>query len=135
LNISPEGALDKNMKVLVVDDFSTMRRIVKNLLRDLGFTNIKEADDGNTALPMLQDGNFDFVVTDWNMPGMQGIDLLKAIRADSKLAHIPVLLITAEAKKEQIIMAAQAGVNGYIVKPFTAGTLKTKIDKIFERLG
>jgi len=127
--------LDKNIKVLVVDDFSTMRRIVKNLLRDLGFTNIQEADDGSTALPMLQGGDFDFVVTDWNMPGMQGIDLLKAIRADPKLSHIPVLLITAEAKKEQIIMAAQAGVNGYIVKPFTAGTLKTKLDKIFERLG
>ncbi len=123
------------MKVLVVDDFSTMRRIVKNLLRDLGFTNISEADDGSTALPMLQGGDFDFVVTDWNMPGMQGIDLLKAIRADERLAHIPVLLITAEAKKEQIVMAAQAGVNGYIVKPFTAATLKTKLDKIFERLG
>ena len=122
------------MKVLVVDDFSTMRRIVKNLLRDLGFTNIQEADDGSTALPMLQGGDFDFVVTDWNMPGMQGIDLLKAIRADASLSHIPVLLITAEAKKEQIVMAAQAGVNGYIVKPFTAGTLKTKLDKIFERL-
>jgi two-component system chemotaxis response regulator CheY len=135
LNVPLEGALDKNMKVLVVDDFSTMRRIVKNLLRDLGFTNIQEADDGSTALPMLQGGDFDFVVTDWNMPGMQGIDLLKAIRADSSLSHIPVLLITAEAKKEQIVMAAQAGVNGYIVKPFTAGTLKTKIDKIFERLG
>ena len=135
MNVSPEGALDKNMKVLVVDDFSTMRRIVKNLLRDLGFTNIQEADDGSTALPMLQSGDFDFVVTDWNMPGMQGIDLLKAIRADSSLAHIPVLLITAEAKKEQIVMAAQAGVNGYIVKPFTAATLKTKLDKIFERLG
>ena len=132
---SPEGALDKNMKVLVVDDFSTMRRIVKNLLRDLGFTNIQEADDGSTALPMLQGGDFDFVVTDWNMPGMQGIDLLKAIRADAKLSHLPVLLITAEAKKEQIVMAAQAGVNGYIVKPFTAATLKTKLDKIFERLG
>lgn len=123
------------MKVLVVDDFSTMRRIVKNLLRDLGFTNISEADDGSTALPMLQGGDFDFVVTDWNMPGMQGIDLLKAIRADENLAHLPVLLITAEAKKEQIVMAAQAGVNGYIVKPFTAATLKTKLDKIFERLG
>jgi two-component system chemotaxis response regulator CheY len=134
LNVSPEGALDKNMKVLVVDDFSTMRRIVKNLLRDLGFTNIQEADDGSTALPMLQGGDFDFVVTDWNMPGMQGIDLLKAIRADASLSHIPVLLITAEAKKEQIVMAAQAGVNGYIVKPFTAATLKTKLDKIFERL-
>ena len=129
-----EGVLDKNMKVLVVDDFSTMRRIVKNLLRDLGFTNIQEADDGSTALPMLQGGDFDFVVTDWNMPGMQGIDLLKAIRADEKLAHIPVLMVTAEAKKEQIVMAAQAGVNGYIVKPFTAATLKTKLDKIFERL-
>jgi len=132
---SSEGALDKNMKVLVVDDFSTMRRIVKNLLRDLGFTNISEADDGSTALPMLQGGDFDFVVTDWNMPGMQGIDLLKAIRADESLAHLPVLLITAEAKKEQIVMAAQAGVNGYIVKPFTAATLKTKLEKIFERLG
>ncbi len=132
---SSEGALDKNMKVLVVDDFSTMRRIVKNLLRDLGFTNISEADDGSTALPMLQSGDFDFVVTDWNMPGMQGIDLLKAIRADESLAHIPVLMVTAEAKKEQIVMAAQAGVNGYIVKPFTAATLKTKLDKIFERLG
>jgi two-component system chemotaxis response regulator CheY len=127
--------LDKNMKVLVVDDFSTMRRIVKNLLRDLGFTNIQEADDGSTALPMLQSGDFDFVVTDWNMPGMQGIDLLKAIRADDSLSHIPVLMVTAEAKKEQIVMAAQAGVNGYIVKPFTAATLKTKLDKIFERLG
>ncbi len=134
MKVSPEGALDKNMKVLVVDDFSTMRRIVKNLLRDLGFTNIQEADDGSTALPMLQGGEFDFVVTDWNMPGMQGIDLLKAIRADASLSHIPVLLITAEAKKEQIVMAAQAGVNGYIVKPFTAATLKTKLDKIFERL-
>lgn len=123
------------MKVLVVDDFSTMRRIVKNLLRDLGFTNIQEADDGSTALPMLKEGDFDFVVTDWNMPGMQGIDLLKAIRADAKLQHIPVLMVTAEAKKEQIVMAAQAGVNGYIVKPFTAATLKTKLDKIFERLG
>ena len=123
------------MKVLVVDDFSTMRRIVKNLLRDLGFTNISEADDGSTALPMLKEGEFDFVVTDWNMPGMQGIDLLKAIRADASLSHIPVLMVTAEAKKEQIVMAAQAGVNGYIVKPFTAATLKTKLDKIFERLG
>ena len=127
--------MDKNMKVLVVDDFSTMRRIVKNMLRDLGFTNISEADDGSTALPMLKEGSFDFVVTDWNMPGMQGIDLLKAIRADSNLSHIPVLLITAEAKKEQIVMAAQAGVNGYIVKPFTAATLNAKLDKIFERLG
>jgi len=122
------------MKILVVDDFSTMRRIIKNLLRDLGFTNIQEADDGNTALPMLQQGDFDFVVTDWNMPGMQGIDLLKEIRKDDNLSHLPVLMVTAEAKREQIIQAAQAGVNGYIVKPFTAVTLKEKLDKIFERI-
>lgn len=123
------------MKILIVDDFSTMRRIIKNLLRDLGFTNCQEADDGNTALPMLQSGNFDFLVTDWNMPGMQGIDLLKAVRADERLKSLPVLMVTAEAKREQIIEAAQAGVNGYIVKPFTAQTLKEKIDKIFERIG
>lgn len=123
------------MKILVVDDFSTMRRIIKNLLKDLGFTNIQEADDGSTALPMLQQGDFDFVVTDWNMPGMQGIDLLRAIRADDSLKHTPVLMVTAEAKKEQIVAAAQAGVNGYVIKPFTAATLKEKLAKIFERLG
>jgi len=127
--------LDKNMKILVVDDFSTMRRIIKNLLKDLGYTSVQEADDGSTALPMLQQGDFDFVVTDWNMPGMQGIDLLRAIRADDSLKHLPVLMVTAEAKKEQIVAAAQAGVNGYVVKPFTAATLKEKLDKIFERLG
>ena len=127
--------MDKNMKILIVDDFSTMRRIIKNLLRDLGLNNTHEADDGNTALPMLKNGDFDFVVTDWNMPGMQGIDLLKAIRADETLRHLPVLMVTAEAKREQIIEAAQAGVNGYIVKPFTAATLKEKLDKIFERIG
>jgi len=129
-----ENVLDKNMKILVVDDFSTMRRIIKNLLRDLGLTNTQEADDGATALPMLKEGDFDFVVTDWNMPGMQGIDLLKHIRADDNLKHLPVLMVTAEAKREQIIAAAQAGVNGYIVKPFTAGTLKEKLDKIFQRI-
>ena len=126
--------MNKNMKILIVDDFSTMRRIVKNLLRDLGFNNTQEADDGLTALPMLKKGDLEFVVTDWNMPGMQGIDLLKNIRADEELKHLPVLMITAEAKREQIIEAAQAGVNGYIVKPFTAATLKEKLDKIFERL-
>ena len=126
--------MDKNMKILVVDDFSTMRRIIKNLLRDLGFTNTHEADDGTTALPMLQNGNFDFLVTDWNMPGMQGIDLLKAVRADDKLKSLPVLMVTAESKREQIIEAAQAGVNGYIVKPFTAATLNEKLGKIFERI-
>ncbi|MGD8591799.1 MAG: chemotaxis response regulator CheY [Gammaproteobacteria bacterium] len=126
--------MDKNMKILIVDDFSTMRRIIKNLLRDLGFSNTHEADDGATALPMLKSGDFDFLVTDWNMPGMQGIDLLKAVRADAKLASLPVLMVTAESKRDQIVEAAQAGVNGYIVKPFTAQTLKEKIDKIWERI-
>lgn len=127
--------MDKNMKILVVDDFSTMRRIIKNLLRDLGFSNTTEADDGTTALPILQSGNFDFLITDWNMPGMQGIDLLKAVRTDPNLAKLPVLMVTAESKRDQIVEAAQAGVNGYIVKPFTAVTLKEKIEKIFERVG
>jgi two-component system, chemotaxis family, chemotaxis protein CheY len=122
--------VSKNLRFLVVDDFSTMRRIVKNLLNDLGYANVAEADDGNTALPMLQTGGFDFLVTDWNMPGMPGLDLLKAVRSDPKLAKMPVLMLTAEAKREQIIEAAQAGVNGYVIKPFTAITLKEKIDKI-----
>lgn len=126
--------MNQNMKILIVDDFSTMRRIIKNLLRDLGFNNTHEADDGNTAWPMLKSGNFDFLVTDWNMPGMQGIDLLRAVRADPGLASLPVLLVTAEARRDQIVLAAEAGVNGYIVKPFTAQTLKEKLDKIFERL-
>ena len=129
-----EVDLDKNMKILIVDDFSTMRRIIKNLLRDLGFTNTAEADDGTTALPMLQSGSFDFLVTDWNMPGMTGIDLLRAVRADERLKTLPVLMVTAEAKRDQIIEAAQAGVNGYVVKPFTAQGLKEKIEKIFERV-
>ncbi len=126
--------MDRNIKILVVDDFSTMRRIVKNLLQELGYSNIQEADDGNTALPMLKAAKFDFVVTDWNMPGMTGIDLLKAIRADPALKTMPVLMVTAENSREQIIEAAQSGVNGYIVKPFTGATLKEKIDRIFERL-
>lgn len=126
--------MNKNMQILVVDDFSTMRRIVKNLLRDLGFTNMLEADDGLTALPILKTGKIEFLVTDWNMPGMSGLELLKKVREDEQLKHIPVLMVTAEAKREQIIMAAQAGVNGYVVKPFTAATLKEKIDKIFERI-
>jgi two-component system chemotaxis response regulator CheY len=126
--------LDKQMKILIVDDFSTMRRIIKNLLRDLGYTNTSEADDGKTALPLLQGGDFDFLVTDWNMPGMTGIDLLKAVRADSKLSSLPVLMVTAEAKRDQIVEAATAGVNGYVVKPFTAAALKEKIEKIFERI-
>ena len=126
--------MDKDMKILIVDDFSTMRRIVKNLLRDLGFNNTSEADDGQTALPMLKSGKFDFLVTDWNMPGMDGLTLLKEVRADENLCDMPVLMVTAEAKREQIVIAAQAGVNGYVVKPFTAITLKEKINKIFERL-
>ena len=126
--------MDKNMKILVVDDFSTMRRIIKNLLRDLGFNNTIEADDGMNALPVLQSGGIDFLITDWNMPGMQGIDLLKAVRADPKLQKLPVLMVTAESKRDQIVEAAQHGVNGYIVKPFTAVTLKEKIEKIFERV-
>jgi two-component system chemotaxis response regulator CheY len=103
-------------------------------LHDLGYTNVTEADDGKTALPMLQAGNFDILITDWNMPGMPGIELLKAVRADAKLAKLPVLMLTAEAKREQIIEAAQAGVNGYVIKPFTAATLKEKLDKIFATL-
>ncbi|KAA0876628.1 chemotaxis protein CheY [Nitrincola tapanii] len=126
--------MKKDIRILVVDDFSTMRRIIKNLLRDLGFTNVEEADDGKTALPILQQGRIDFLITDWNMPGMTGIDLLKTVRADPALSHIPVLMVTAEAKREQIIAAAQAGVNGYVIKPFTAVVLKEKIEKIFERL-
>lgn len=122
--------MSAELRFLVVDDFSTMRRIVKNFLNDLGYTNVAEADDGTTALPILKGGNVDFLVTDWNMPGMPGLDLLKAVRADPALAALPVLLVTAEAKREQIIEAAQAGVNGYVVKPFTAQTLKDKIEKI-----
>ena len=120
------------IKYLVVDDFSTMRRIVKNLLQELGYQNVQEADDGKTAWPMLQAGSFDFVITDWNMPLMPGLDLLKAIRADEKLKSLPVLMVTAEAKREQIVEAVQAGVSGYVVKPFTAEILKQKLDKILQ---
>jgi len=126
--------MDKNMRILIVDDYSTMRRIIKNLMRELGFSNLDEADDGTTALPMLKTGKFDFLITDWNMPGMQGIDLLAEVRNDPELAEMPVLMVTAQAKKEEIVRAAQAGVNGYVVKPFTAETLKEKINKIFERI-
>jgi two-component system chemotaxis response regulator CheY len=122
------------MKFLVVDDFSTMRRIVRNLLKELGFTNVDEAEDGVIALQKLKASEFDFVVTDWNMPNMTGIELLRAIRADAALKALPVLMITAEAKKENIIEAAQAGASGYIVKPFTAGTLSEKLNKIFEKM-
>ena len=125
---------DKNMRFLVVDDFSTMRRIVRNLLKELGFTNVDEAEDGQVALHKLKNGQFEFVVTDWNMPNMSGIELLKAIRADASLKHLPVMMITAEAKKENIIEAATAGASGYIVKPFTAATLDEKLNKIFQNM-
>ena len=122
---------DQNMKILAVDDFSTMRRIVKNLLRQLGYNNVSEAEDGAMALGLLQKEPFDFVISDWNMPNMTGLELLKAIRADSNLKDIPVLLITAEALKENVVAAVKAGANGYIVKPFTPDTLQGKIDSIF----
>ncbi len=125
---------DTNMKFLVVDDFSTMRRIVRNLLKELGFTNVDEAEDGVVALQKLKSEQFDFVVSDWNMPNMTGIDLLKSIRADAALKHLPVLMVTAEAKKENIIEAAKSGANGYVVKPFTAATLDEKLNKIFKTL-
>ena len=126
---------DKNMKFLIVDDFSTMRRIIRNLLKELEFTNADEAEDGVAALSKLRGGNFDFVVSDWNMPNMTGIELLQAIRADDTLKHLPVLMVTAEAKKENIIAAAQAGASGYVVKPFTAAVLEEKLNKIFEKMG
>jgi two-component system chemotaxis response regulator CheY len=123
------------LKFLVVDDFSTMRRIVRNLLKELGFTNVDEAEDGAVALQKLKSASFDFVVSDWNMPNMDGLTLLQTVRADPALKHLPVLMITAEAKKENIIAAAQAGASGYIVKPFTAATLSEKMEKIFEKMG
>jgi len=122
------------IKFLVVDDFSTMRRIVRNLLKELGYVNADEAEDGAIALQKLKGGGYDFVVSDWNMPNMDGLQLLQAVRADPALKHLPVLMITAEAKKENIIAAAQAGAHGYIVKPFTAATLNEKLAKIFEKL-
>ncbi|MCB1893853.1 MAG: chemotaxis response regulator CheY [Zoogloeaceae bacterium] len=126
---------DPKMRFLVVDDFSTMRRIVRNLLKELGYTNVDEAEDGVAALQKLQSASFDFVVTDWNMPNMDGLTLLQTIRATAGLKHLPVLMVTAEAKKENIIAAAQAGASGYVVKPFTAGTLAEKLEKIFEKMG
>ncbi|RKR06072.1 two-component system chemotaxis response regulator CheY [Kushneria sinocarnis] len=125
---------DKNINILVVDDFPTMRRIVRNLLKELGYHNVEEAEDGAAGLERLKAGGFGFVVSDWNMPNLDGLEMLKQIRADDALKHLPVLMVTAEAKKENIIAAAQAGANGYVVKPFTAVTLEEKINKIFEKL-
>ena len=126
--------LDASLRILVVDDFETMRKIIRSLLTEIGLTNVAEADDGLTALPMLQTDKFDFLISDWNMPGMQGIDLLKAVRSDESLKSMPVLLVTAESKREQILEAAQAGVNGYIIKPFTSVTLKEKLEGILSAL-
>lgn len=125
----------KDLRFLVVDDFSTMRRIVRNLLKELGFMNVEEAEDGADALAKLQSSAYDFVITDWNMPNMDGLELLKNIRSDAGLATLPVLMVTAEAKKENIIAAAQAGASGYVVKPFTAAILEEKLNKVFEKMG
>jgi two-component system chemotaxis response regulator CheY len=126
--------MDKGMKILVVDDFPTMRRIVRNLLKELGYSNVDEAEDGAAGLLKLRNGNFDFVVSDWIMPNLDGLAMLKEIRADANLSHLPVLMVTAEAKKENIIAAAQAGANGYVVKPFTAATLDEKLSKIIDKM-
>ena len=126
--------MNKDINILIVEDFSAMRSILKNQLRELGFNYTAEADNGESALPMLRAGNFDFLITDWSMPGMDGLTLLKTVRADRELEDMPVLMVTAEAKREQIIDAAAAGVNGYIVKPFTAETLKEKIENIFRQI-
>ena len=126
--------LNQNMKILVVDDFSTMRRIIRNILKEIGYTNVDEADDGSTALEKLKSANFDFVITDWNMPNVPGIELLKSIRGDANLKHLPVLMVTAEAAKENVVTAVAAGVNNYIVKPFTGAALKERIDIILSKL-
>lgn len=127
--------MHKSMSILVVDDFPTMRRIIRSLLKELGFTNVDEAEDGQEALSKLRNGKFEFVVSDWNMPNLDGLEMLKQIREDAALKELPVLMVTAEAKKDNIIAAAQAGANGYVVKPFTAATLEEKLEKIFEKLG
>ena len=124
--------VSRNMKILVVDDFSTMRRIVKNILHQLGFSNIEEAEDGKVALNRLKDGGVEFVISDWNMPNMMGIDLLRQVRSDESLKKLPFLMVTAESQKENVIEAVQAGVSNYIVKPFTAETLEQKLELIFK---
>lgn len=126
---------DYKIKILVVDDFSTMRRIIKNILKQLGYENIEEAEDGAQAYNKLKSGGFGFVVSDWNMPNMDGLELLKKVRSDPELKDLPVLMVTAEAEKEKVIAAIKAGVSNYIVKPFTAEVLKEKMDRIFEKLG
>lgn len=126
--------VDENMKFLVVDDFGTMRRIIKNILMEIGYKNVEEAVDGQNALEKLRAGKIDFVITDWNMPNMSGLELLTAIRQDPALKAIPVLMVTAEAAKDNVVNAVQAGVNNYIVKPFTAAVLKERIDTVLTKL-
>ena len=123
-----------DMKFLIVDDFSTMRRIVRGLLKEIGYQNADEAEDGSVALGMLKAGKYDFVVSDINMPVMNGFELLSAVKADANLKHLPVLMVTAEARKEDIVRAAKEGAAGYIVKPFTKATLEEKVQKIMQRL-
>ena len=127
--------VNKDISILVVDDFPTMRRIIRTLLKELGFKNVGEAEDGVDGLKKLRKGSFQFVLSDWNMPNLDGLEMLKHIRADENLKALPVLMVTAEAKKENIIAAAQAGASGYVVKPFTAATLEEKLNKIFEKMG
>ncbi|QQK64303.1 chemotaxis protein CheY [Cobetia sp. cqz5-12] len=126
---------DKNLRILVVDDFPTMRRIVRNLLKELGFTNVEEAEDGQQALEFLNQGSFELVISDWNMPNLDGLEMLRRVRANPATATLPVLMVTAEAKKENIIAAAQTGASGYVVKPFTAAVLEEKLGKVFEKHG
>ncbi len=126
--------VQKNIKILVVDDFPTMRRIIKNLLNDLGFEKVDEAEDGQMGLDKIRSGSFDLIVSDWNMPNMDGLTMLQHVRADPNFANLPVLMVTAEAKKENIVAAAKAGASGYVVKPFTAAVLEEKLNKIFEKI-
>lgn len=126
--------IDYKMKILVVDDFATMRRIVKNILRQIGFENIDEAEDGEQAYIKLQSGNYKFVVSDWNMPNLDGLGLLKKVRSDANLKDLPILMVTAEAEKEKVVEAIKAGVSSYVVKPFTAEVLKEKMDKILSKI-
>ena len=126
--------IDKNMRILVVDDFATMRKVIKNLLRQTGYQNVTEAEDGVVALKELRSQKIDFVISDWNMPNMTGIELLRAVRADSELSSLPFLMVTAESLKENVVEAVKAGVSNYIVKPFTAEVLSEKIEKIIEKL-
>ncbi|MBW1739587.1 MAG: chemotaxis response regulator CheY [Deltaproteobacteria bacterium] len=125
--------MDLSMKILVVDDFATMRRIVKNVLRQIGFTNIVEADDGSTALGVLKKDKIDLIISDWNMPKVNGLELLKAVRGDESTKNLPFIMVTAEAQKDSVVQAVQAGVSNYVVKPFTAEALKEKLEKVFSK--